>query len=106
MKIYVYRIDIWMNILIRNIQDLHSPFYDLKNCLTDYFLSIAGGEKAQIVKFYGANVNPEILKKSISKLFELLLQKYDIMDLVLTEPFKIHQMLKNDKIYKIIKKKY
>jgi len=69
MKIYVYRIDIWMNILIRNIPNLESPFYDLKLDLLDYFLSIAGGEKPKIVKFYGANVNPEILKRSLNDLF-------------------------------------
>ena len=64
-----------MNLLIRNIEDLSSPFYTLKNCLTNYFLSIAGGENSQIIKFYGANVNPELLKSSINNLFELLLKK-------------------------------
>lgn len=58
-----------MNLLIRNISDLSSSFYTLKNCLTDYFLAIAGGENSQIVKFYGANVNPELLKSSINTLF-------------------------------------
>lgn len=42
------------------------------------------------MKFYGANVNPELLKSSINKLFEMLLRKYDILDWVITNPKEIH----------------
>ncbi len=92
-----------MNLLIRNINDLNSPFYDLKDCLTNYFLAIAGGEKPKIVKFYGANVNPEILKGSLNQLFFLLLEKYH---LTLENPLQVNDIIQNDKIYKIIKKMY
>lgn len=106
MKIYVYRIDIWMNLMIININDLDSPFYDLKDCLTDYFLSIAGGEKPQIVKFYGANVNPEILKNSINKLFELLLKKKNILHLISKDCNEINKILQGNKIYRILNKMF
>ena len=106
MKIYVYRIDIWMNILIRNIPDLDSPFYDLKLDLLNYFLSIAGGEEPKIVKFYGANVNPEILKRSLNELFFQLLTQTSLTDKFFQNPQLINSILENNRIYKILKKMF
>lgn len=95
-----------MNLLIRNVQDLSSSFYLLKHCLTDYFLAIAGGENSQIVKFYGANVNPDLLKTSINNLFSMLLEKYDLMKKLISAPKEVHLSLVNDLIYNVIIKKY
>lgn len=95
-----------MNLLIRNIEDLDSSYYSLKNCLTDYFLAMACSENPVIVKFYGANVNPELLKQSINNLFELLLKKHSLLDQILINPSIIHEKLNNVPIYQLIIKKF
>lgn len=105
-KIYVYRIDIWMNLLIKNIPNLNSIYYTLKDKLLNYFLAIAGGQDSTIVKFYGANVNPEILKASINGLFEMLCNEYKLLGLVISRPDEVHKHLSHSKIYKIIQKMY
>lgn len=105
-KIYVYRIDIWMNLLIKNIPNLYSIYYTLKDKLLNYFLAIAGGQDSTIVKFYGANVNPDILKASINGLFEMLCNEHKLLPYVITKPEEVHRQLLSSKIYKIIQKMY
>ncbi len=95
-----------MNILIINIPDINSPFYDLKYYLVEYFLSIAGGEKAQIIKFYGANVNPEILKRSLNTLFLMLLKSRNLTQILLKNPQSVNNILEGNRIYMILKKMY
>ena len=105
-KIYVYRIDIWMNLLINNIPDLNSNFYSLKQRLMNYFLSIAGGQDSTIVKFYGANVNPEIFKSSINNLFKMLCESQGVLDDIVRNPVGVHQKFQGNRIYEIIQKMY
>lgn len=79
-----------MNILIRNVPDLDSPFYKLKLCITNYFLTIADGQISDIIKFYGANVSSEKLNRSNNDLFLLLLETYSLKDKLFSDPIKIH----------------
>lgn len=40
-KVYVFRIDIWMNIFLSDDVNLSEEFYSLKNSVCDFFISNA-----------------------------------------------------------------
>lgn len=105
-KIYIYRIDIWMNLVLSNVDCLNESFYKLKNEMMNYFLAICSRDNSTIVKFYGANVNPEIMKSSINKLFKLLLQKKGFLNKVIDFSFMVHSALEHDQIYQVVLKIY
>ena len=105
-SIYVYRVDIWMNILIRYIEDLDSEFYDVKYELVNYFLSMSSNNDVKIIKFYGANLNIKNFKDSINNLFKILLRKFMLSEKVIENPLLVHLQLKNNKIYKLLQKMY
>ena len=105
-KIYIYRIDIWMNIVTTNVTDIHSKFYDLKDQMMNYFLAIAGGNNSTIVKFYGANVNPDFMKMSINELFVMELRERGLDGVLIQDPQVVHKALENSKIYCIVQKMY
>lgn len=104
LKVYVYRIDIWMNVIIHNVSDIDSPYYFLKSKLMNYFLAIASGHQPQIIKFYGANVHPEILKESINELFSKILIKFKVKHLVIENPQLLHKRLRKYTPYKVLNK--
>lgn len=56
-KVYVYRIDIWINIFLSDDKDLSENYYRLKNSVIDFFMANNKEENEQIVKFYAQNVN-------------------------------------------------
>lgn len=105
-KIYIYRIDIWMNIVTTNVTDIHSSFYDLKDQMMNYFLAIAGGNNSTIVKFYGANVNPDFMKWSINELFVMELKELRLNGVLMDDPLRVHKTLEDSKIYRIVQKMY
>lgn len=106
LKVYVFRIDIWMNVIINNISDIDSNYYVLKSKLMNYFFSIASGQESQIIKFYGANVHPEIFKFSMNELFSKILNKFKCRDLVLENPFALHEKLRHYTPYKVLSKQF
>ena len=72
----------------------------------NYFLAIAGGNNSTIVKFYGANVNPDLMKSAINELFVMELQNLKLDSLVVSEPLTVHKGLEYSKIYRIVQKMY
>lgn len=55
-RVYVFRIDIWMNIFLQDELGLAEEFYMLKNSVCDFFWKIAECNDPQIVSFYANNV--------------------------------------------------
>lgn len=105
-RIYIYRIDIWMNLVLANVDNLNASFYRLKNEIMNYFLAICSRDNSQIVKFYGANVNPETMKSSINKLFRLLLEQRGLLSRVIDNSFLVHSIFEHDEIYQVVLKIY
>lgn len=105
-RIYIYRIDIWMNLVLANVESLNEAFYRLKGEIMNYFLAICSRDNPQIVKFYGANVNPESMKSSINKLFRVLLEKRGLLTQVLPNSLLVHAQLEHDNIYQVVLKIY
>lgn len=54
-RIHTFRIDIWNGIINRIINDLDSPFYEVKNSMISYFIALLEGFPNQIVLFLFSN---------------------------------------------------
>lgn len=74
LKVYVYRIDIWMNVFLSDDQDLNPNFYLLKSAVIDFFMANNRGENESIVRFYAQNVNLRRFWLQVNKTFDLLLE--------------------------------
>lgn len=105
-RIYIYRIDIWMNLVLANVESLNESFYRLKEEIMNYFLAICSRDNPQIVKFYGGNVNPESMKSSINQLFRLLLEKHGLMGELVSNSRSVHAQLEQLQIYQVVLKMY
>jgi hypothetical protein len=55
-KVYVFRIDIWMNIFLSDDVNFSEEFYELKNSVCDFFLEIAESNDPNLISFYANNV--------------------------------------------------
>lgn len=54
-RIHTYWIDIWNGIINRIIDDLDSPFYEVKNAMISYFIALLEGFPDVIVSFLFTN---------------------------------------------------
>lgn len=72
-KVYVFRIDIWMNIFLSDDFSLSEEFYLLKNSVCEFFLKNAESNDPTIVSFYANNVVLDRFKFSVNNTFYLLL---------------------------------
>lgn len=77
-KVYVYRIDIWMNIFLSDDIDLNHNFYILKNSIADFFLINSKDENETIIKFYAQNVNLKRFWSQTNKTFGSLLESLSL----------------------------
>lgn len=78
-KIYKYKIDIWVGIINRIVNDLDSPIYIVKDSIISYFNALLEGFENVIVGFLFSNLEiQKIYKQIISLVLRLLINQIKI----------------------------
>lgn len=55
-KVYVFWIDIWINVFLSDDTSLSEEFYMLKNSVCDFFLKNSDCSDSTIIQFYANNI--------------------------------------------------
>ena len=67
-----FRTDTWLSIVNRLIYDIDSSFYEFKNIIMNYILSLFDGDDPNQVKYFGSNTTAEALLNNIYLFLKLL----------------------------------
>ena len=112
-RIYRYRTDIWMGLVVRIIDDVNSEFYKYKESIIDYIMGLTegegyvdlgdkaiengGGSKDEYLttKFFASNFTPKLIYDTMNTLLKKL---------ALFQKFKKNQSLRTSIMYTIAEK--